>query len=136
MMRILHKSVERGVPRDHLVTREEWEALFAPFPPNVRYHMANLAAHNWAIVHDGDRVAALSASQGGHWMNLAGERIDITPEELDGFYPRAGADKRYNNGYAVHWLRGPDGRSTGEMIVRQEEIVLPERPSITTNGTE
>lgn len=124
MMRLLHKFVARGQPRDHLVTREEWEALFAPFPPEARYHMANLAAHNWEIVYDGDRVAALTASQGGHWVNLAGERTEITPEEWDAFYPRADKSKRWTNGYTAHWLRDKHG-NTGEAIVRQEEIVLP-----------
>lgn len=125
-MRLLHKSVERGQPRDHLVTRDEWEALFSPFPANVRYHMANLAAHNWEIVYDGDRIAALTPTQGGHWMNLTGERTEITPEEWDAFYPRADASKRHWSGYVTHWLRNTDG-SSGATIVRQKEIVLPTR---------
>lgn len=128
-MRLLSEPATeyRGKRQEH-VTREEWEALFAPFPANVRHQMANLAAHNWHIIHDGERVGALAPSEyHGHWLYLDGSRVKMTDEEQNAFFPVAPDEKRGRNGYSTVW-RTRDGASLPP-IVRQRQIVMPTTPA-------
>ena len=123
--------------RQDLVTREEWEALFAPFPASVRYHMANLAAHNWHIIHDGDRVAALSPSNyHGHWMYLDGSRVEMSREEENQFFPVADDRHRYSDAYSTVWAgKAPDG-SYRPPVIRQRAIVMPSGDTARTQSPE
>lgn len=124
-MRLLYEAVERGQPREYLVSQKEWAELFAPFPDQVRYHCANLAAHNWHVIHDGDRVACLAPTQGGQWWNLDGERTDMSDDEHDAFFPRADDSERYSTGYTAYWHK-KDRNDYGSRVVKQTQIVMPE----------
>lgn len=113
-------------PRQELVTREEWEDLFAPFSASVRHQMANLAAHNWHIIHDGERVGAIGPSNYyGHWLYSDGTRVNMTEEEQNAFFPIVDDSLRGFNAYVtVYPGRGADGNSR-PAVIRQRQIVIP-----------
>lgn len=75
-------------PVKELLTASSWMRAMEPFPLNVRYHAANLAAHNWDVVIVGDRLLVACAWSGGDWFSTTGERTAITEAEWDEFYPR------------------------------------------------
>lgn len=74
-------------PVRELLTASEWMKAMEPFPLSIRYHAANLAAHDWDVVLVGDRLLVACAWSGGHWFTSSGEREAISDAEWDRFYP-------------------------------------------------
>lgn len=122
--KILYGAVERGQPRVPVVDRKEWETIFAEYTSADRRHAANLAAHNWDVVMVEGRIAVMCPWSGGDWIGKDGERVELTAEELDAFYPRSMDPEkdRYRTGFTTRWV-GPLGQQT--MIVRQSRVVMP-----------
>lgn len=118
--KVLYGAVERGEPRVPVVDRKEWEAIFAEYPAGIRYHAANLAAHNWDVVMVEGRIAVMCPWSGGDWIGKDGERVKLTDEELDAFYPRS--DDPENDQYRNAFTRVWEGKT---MIVRSRRVVMP-----------
>lgn len=87
--KILYINVPRGQPRVPVVSRGEWESIFSQYPDHLRYHAANLAAHNWDVVMINGRIAIASPWGGAHWIDKDGSRVDLTSAEFDALYPIA-----------------------------------------------
>lgn len=99
--KILYANVDRGQPRVPVVSRQEWAAIFSEYPDHLRYHAANLAAHNWDVVMIEGRILIASGWGGGHWIDKDGSRTELTSDEIDSFYPRSSdPDDRYRADFA------------------------------------
>lgn len=111
------KKVAFGQRQD-FVSKEEWEEIFKDYDSHSRYHVANLAAHNWdvAIVNGRCFMGAYS-SDSSHWLDKDGTKTYLTPEELDKFYPPTPNDKIGWNGHCMNWKSG---------YWRQKDLVIPE----------
>ncbi|QGZ14227.1 hypothetical protein PP940_gp105 [Rhizobium phage RL2RES] len=118
--KVLYIKVGDREPRIPVVSREEWARIFSEYPDHLRYHVANLAAHNWDVVMIEGRILVSCAWSGGHWIDKDGTRTDLTDEELDAFYPRFDdhEQKMYYPKFTVV--------SHTPRIVRQIRIVMPE----------
>jgi hypothetical protein len=128
MERLYSQGEKYKTPFQQLLTREAWVTAMVQFPPEVRHHAANLAAHDWDVTLVGDRLLITAAHAGGHWLTKNGERSEITVEEWDALYPRVSYDTSseealttwYN---ATHAYDPDDG--LGRSIKRQRKIVFP-----------
>lgn len=99
--KVLYINVDRGQPRVPVVSAKEWREIFAEYPDQLRYHAANLAAHNWDVVMINGRIMIASGWGGGHWIDKDGTRTDLTQAEMDSFYPRSSdPEDRYRAGFA------------------------------------
>lgn len=131
--RILYANVERGEKREPCVSREEWEAFFAPYPDSVRYTAANLAAHNWDVaVIDARLVVACAGTFMGTWFDLDGTETRLTDDEFDLLYPVAPADKRYSKGYCYDHKRGLCRQYSLQMPSAAPEVAVMLDPDMPT----
>jgi len=98
---ILNQGYEDKIPPEHKVevSQETWDKAMEGFSECEKYHAANLAAHNWGVHLDGDRLICSSPDYSwkkdgdadGHVLNKnSGKRIAISSEEANALYP----DKR------------------------------------------
>ena len=69
------------------IDSDHWKRVMVEYPQQVRYHAANLAAHNWDVIDAGDRLLVTSPWSVGDWWYKDGSRVHLTDEEHDGFYP-------------------------------------------------
>lgn len=113
--KILYVAVPRGEARVPVVTAQEWRSIFAEYPDNLRYHAANLAAHNWDVAMIDGRIVIASPWGGAHWIDKDGSRTDLTGAEFDALYPIA------TDPNAQH--QGEFTRSDG--FLRHRKIHLP-----------
>lgn len=113
--KILYVAVKRGEPRVPVVSSKEWARIFSEYPAPLRYHAANLAAHNWDVAMINGRIVIASPWGGAHWIDKDGSREDLTEAEFDALYPLA-TDPNAQNG-------GEYTRSGGGL--RQRRIVMP-----------
>jgi len=113
--KILYVAVPRGQDRVPVVSQKEWAQIFSEYPANLRYHAANLAAHNWDVAMINGRIVIASPWGGAHWIDKDGSREDLTEAEFDALYPLA-TDPDAQNG-------GEYTRSGG--VLRHRKIVLP-----------
>lgn len=121
--KILYVAVPRGQDRVPVVSREEWVRIFAEYPDPLRYHAANLAAHNWDVVMIEGRVLIASPWGGAHWIDKDGSRTDLTGAEFDALYPPSNDPKdRYRNEFTHH-----DG------VTRHRRVHLPTTSTIGGN---
>lgn len=114
--KVLSAPVGRGQKREPTVSQKEWSAIFSEYPDPIRYHAANLAAHNWYVVMVEGRIMIGHASSNScHWIDKDGSREPLSPEEKDTFFPRHDGPS--------YWPK--HSRDTEARCWRQAEIVLP-----------